>query len=122
MRVAAYWVLALALVACGGDDDDSGGGAPPAGTPVESITITARSIEFDIDEFIVEAGAEITVTFENEDEGVPHNIAFSELGVRTDVEDGPTTQQLTFTADEPGEYEFVCDAHPPQMRGRVVVR
>jgi plastocyanin len=54
---------------------------------------------------------------------VPHNIAFPEIDdAATELTDGPDTHQLTFTAPAPGEYDFQCDAHPPQMSGTMIVR
>ena len=70
----------------------------------------------------------MTVSYDNES-SIPHNIAFYEgdartdpiLG-RTDVETGPAVQDLTFTApSEPGSYLFVCEVHPDDMQGTLVV-
>jgi plastocyanin len=110
----------VVLSACGDDGDDSDQAAVE---PVSEITITATGIAFDVDQFTVTSGDEITITFDNQHEGVPHNISFE--GVEdgaTELAEGPDAQQLTFTAPAPGEYEFQCDAHPPQMRGTMVVR
>ena len=35
--------------------------------------------------------------------------------------EGPVTQELTFTLDEPGEVTYVCDVHPAMMRGTITV-
>jgi plastocyanin len=111
--------LLLALVACTDD------GPVDAGDPVTEITITSTKTEFDVEAFTVPAGAEITVTYDNRHAGVPHNVHFQLPGdddPKTELKPGPDTQTVTFTApDEPGEYEFICDAHPGQMRGTMVV-
>lgn len=118
-------LLALALVvaiaaACGGDDDDSDSASSE---PVSEITIAAPAISFDVDEFTVSSGEQITVTLDNQHDGVPHNISFDGVeDAATELTEGPDTQTLTFTAPAPGEYEFQCDAHPPQMRGTMIVR
>ena len=108
------------MAACG-DDDESSDSA--SSEPVSEITITAPAISFDIDEFTVSSGDEITVTFDNQHDGIPHNISFEDIdGAATELAEGPDIQELTFTAPAPGEYEFQCDAHPPQMRGTMIVR
>ena len=115
----ALIVVAHLLIACG-DDDDSG---EDPSEPVSEITITATGLSFDVDEFTVSSGDEITVTFDNQHDGVPHNIAFEDIeSAATELAEGPETQAVTFIAPSPGEYEFQCDAHPPQMRGTMIVR
>lgn len=110
----------MLAIACGDDDDSN---KPDASQePVSEITITANGIAFDTDQFTVSSGEEITVTFDNQHDGVPHNISFEDIeDAATELTEGPDTQQLTFTAPAPGEYEFQCDAHPPQMRGTMTV-
>ena len=113
--------VSILFAACGGDDDDSSDSA--LSEPVSEITITAPAISFDIDEFTVSSGDEITVTFDNQHDGIPHNISFEDIdGAATELAEGPDIQELTFTTPAPGEYEFQCDAHPPQMRGTMIVR
>jgi plastocyanin len=109
------------MVGCTGDDDDSDESDDLQ--PVSEITITATGLSFDVEQFVVSSGDEITVTFDNQHDGVPHNIAFPEIDdAATELTDGPDTHQLTFTAPAPGEYDFQCDAHPPQMSGTMIVR
>ena len=117
---------ALALVvavaaACGADDD--GSESESSSEPVSEITITAPAISFDIDEFTVSSSDQVTVTLDNQHDGVPHNISFEGVeDATTELTEGPDVKTLTFTAPAPGEYEFQCDAHPPQMRGTMIVR
>lgn len=94
-----------------------------------SITTTADApLSFDTTTLEATTGADVTVSYDNES-SIPHNIAFYEgdartdpiLG-RTDVETGPAVQDLTFTApSEPGSYLFVCEVHPDDMQGTLVV-
>jgi plastocyanin len=120
-QVICTLAFLVALIVGCGDDDDSAESEDLQ--PVSEITITAVGIAFDIDEFTVSSGEEITITFDNQHDGVPHNISFADIqDAATELTDGPDTQQLTFTAPAPGEYEFQCDAHPPQMSGTMVVR
>jgi plastocyanin len=90
--------------------------------PVTSLTITSTDLSFDIEAFEVPVGEEVTVTYENEHEGVPHNLHVDTGGPdepTTEVVDGPVTQELTFTLDEAGEVPYVCDVHPATMRGTI---
>jgi cytochrome c oxidase subunit II len=115
------------------EPDEGPGGAPgePGGPDgPEPTTIVGQDIEFDVTEFSVPAGAPVTVVFDNRDEGIPHNIAFytddsaDEVidGAQAEVVEGPTQQELTFTApDEAGEYYYQCDVHPDQMNGTLIV-
>lgn len=125
--------LGILTAACGNDDDPTFAQTPggtaggseesageTAGTPA-SVALTADDIAFDRDRIEVAAGEEITVTFENLDDGVQHNfhVEAGEVDVATDIAPGPDTQDLTFAVDESGT--FICDVHPDQMTGEVVV-
>ena len=111
-------VLALAglATACGGDDDVAEGPADP----VTELTITSPDTSFDIEHFKVPAGEEITITYANEDDGISHNWNLKGVdGAKTELERGSNEQTVSFTIDDPGEYEYVCDVHPVQMKGTV---
>ncbi|MEN6341362.1 MAG: cupredoxin domain-containing protein [Methanospirillum sp.] len=75
------------------------------------------------------AGAQVTVTFNNMDSGVPHNFAvYTDSSATTPIfkgpiVTGPTTTTYTFTAPStPGTYFFRCDVHPTIMTGTFVVQ
>lgn len=97
----------------GGDGGEQGGGG---------LTISAEDIAFSTDTLTASSG-EFTVTFENNDDGIQHNFHVTVDGedFKTEIEQGPTTQELELAIDEPGEYAFVCDVHPAQMTGTLVV-
>jgi plastocyanin len=98
---------------------------------VQEVTIVARNVLFDLDTITVKAGAQVKLTVDNQDKGVPHNWALyesEEAATRgeppiasTAVETGPVVQELTFPAPEPGEYFFRCDVHPTTMAGKFIV-
>ncbi len=109
----------LAVSACGASDDGGSLRAPEG--PVTEITITSPDLSFDIEAFEVPVGEPVTITYENAQEGVAHNIRVDTGGEDepvTEVANGVVTQELTFTLDEPGEVAYLCDVHP-QMRGTV---
>jgi plastocyanin len=108
--------------------------APAATTApaAETVEITAiPHIKFDKDTITVKAGSQVTLTFTNNDNGVPHNwAAYTDStastpipGAKTEVCTGPCQQQITFTApSQPGNYFFQCDIHPAAMKGTLVVQ
>jgi plastocyanin len=66
----------------------------------------------------VSAGAAFQIEFDNQDEGVPHNVAVyrdesaEESLFVGDLVDGPTTVTYDVPALDVGEYYFRCDVHP----------
>ncbi len=113
-------LVALLLAACGGGDDGDAAAGPAE--PVTAITITSTDLSFDIESFAVPVGEEVTLTYENDHEGVPHNVHLDTGGddePTTEVAKGPVTQELAFTLDEAGEVTYLCDIHPATMRGTV---
>lgn len=105
------------LVACGGDDVDPG-------PPVAAATITSTGSDFDIEAFAVRVAEEVTVTYDNQDDGVAHNLRFDVKGEedpQTTTANGPDTQTISFSVPDAGSYTYICDVHPAAMRGTLVV-
>jgi plastocyanin len=100
----------------GGEGGEGGGG------PV----VVAKALAFDTDEIDLPAGQPTALTFDNEDAGVPHNIAIynddslSETLFQGEQFPGIATQEYAIPALEAGTYYFHCDVHPT-MSGTVVV-
>jgi plastocyanin len=93
-----------------------------AGAASTDITISARDIAFDTSALAAPAGQEVTLTFVNNDDAVPHNFHLSGSGgidAKTDIFPGSDgrSRTLRFTLDRPGTYTFVCDVHRGQMSG-----
>lgn len=90
---------------------------------VYEFTVRATDFEFiSEDELIVPAGAEVEITFINEDEGVSHTLTFEEEDLGgTSVIEGVSIETISFTAPEvEGEYEYYCELHP-SMTGILMV-
>jgi plastocyanin len=97
--------------------------------PSAEWTIVASGIRFDLETIIVPAGQPVTVTFDNQDAGVPHN--FTVWPDETTAQGGDTSKALhagstfagaaerdeQFTAPDAGEYFFNCTVHPTAMTG-----
>lgn len=100
-----------------------------AGGGTTSVSLSAQNIAFDTSTITVPAGADVTVNFDNEDNGIPHNFAVytdssaSQSIFVGDTITGPDTTTYTFTApSDPGTYYFRCDVHPEQMNGDFIVQ
>jgi plastocyanin len=93
------------------------------------VTIVGKNLQFDPRAVNASPGAQVTVTFDNQDAGVLHNIQFfgnknrSSTLAKSDVSAGPTQHTVNFTAPTaPGTYPFICDVHPDTMTGNLVVK
>lgn len=112
-------VLVAGLAACGGDDAPSA--APADCTRIEGgeATIVAENLKWDVECFRAPVGTTITFTVENRDRSVGHNLAIGGPSgdAKTDIEQGPVTQTLTYEATEPGPHPFECEPHASMMEG-----
>ncbi|HLG12724.1 MAG TPA: cupredoxin domain-containing protein [Dehalococcoidia bacterium] len=104
-----------------------GGGGPNEGEPT-NVTIVAQNLKFDKDSITANAGLEVTVTLDNRDAGVLHNVAFytnrsaSSKIFGGGIITGPATEKFSFPAPAAGSYFFRCDVHPDTMTGAFIVR
>jgi LysM repeat protein/plastocyanin len=98
------------------------------GSPVATVNLTARNMAFSMSMITVPAGAQVTIVFDNEDAGVPHNFAVyadssaQQAIFRGQIVTGPAMTTYSFTApSQPGTYFFRCDIHFTRMTGQFVV-
>jgi plastocyanin len=104
--------------------EEGGPGGP--GGPGGGVTVVAQNIAFDISRIELHPGVPTTLTFENRDAGVQHNIAiYSNSSLdqglfEGELVTGPDTAQYEIPPLEPGEYYFQCNVHPT-MNGTVVI-
>ena len=117
--------LILVLAACGGDDSDTSDASDNAGTdtaeesaadetedssssgeaaPNNEVTVIGSNFDFDQDEYVVQSGEEVTLTYVNE-EGI-HGISIDEFDVNMQGEG-----EVTFVPEEPGEYKIYCNVY-----------
>src|SRR5512132_1418914 len=103
------------------------GGTGPGGPggPGGGVTVVAQNIAFDTSTIRL-ATVPTTITFENRDAGVQHDIAiYSDSSLADELFDGelvtgPATVDYAVPALPPGEHYFQCNVHPT-MNGSVVV-
>jgi Copper binding proteins, plastocyanin/azurin family. len=90
------------------------------------LTVAAKSLAFDTKEIDIPAGQPTTITFDNQDAGVLHNIAIyndasaSKILFQGEQFPGVDSREYQIPALDPGTYYFRCDVHNT-MNGSVVV-
>ena len=96
----------------------------PTGPAAGALTLAAENNEFSTDQLAVPADQPFTLTLENRDEGIPHNVSIYRDGEAVftgEIFNGVDTFDYEIPALEPGEYEFRCDVHPTTMVGTLTV-
>jgi plastocyanin len=98
------------------------------GPPPEAITVVASGLQFDTADLMLTADAAVSLTLQNEDAGIQHNLSIYQDEAATqpifqgEIFAGPATKVYSFTESAPpGHYFFHCDVHPQQMHGTVTV-
>jgi hypothetical protein len=107
---------------------------PPTQGPIEGcgddgevqLTVTAPAIAFDPTCLVAPVAEPFTITFNNEDSANAHNLAVfddptGEPFAATELKTGPYTDELQVDPLDQGDYVFLCQAHPDQMRGTLTV-
>jgi plastocyanin len=99
----------------------SGSAAPSGGGG--GVAIAAQGVQFDVDELVAPADTEFQIAFDNQDQGVPHDVDVRDSGgdVLDDNEivTGPTQTTYDVPALPAGEYVFICSVHP-NMTGTLI--
>jgi len=104
----------------------TGGEPPSAGGVAEPSTVVAQNVAFDTNTIALPAGQLATITFDNRDAGVQHNIMITTDDTLTTVLfngeliTGPATIEYQIPPIDAGEYYFLCLVHPT-MNGTVTV-
>jgi plastocyanin len=111
--------------AAAAEESPEGEESPAAGGG--QVDISAEGIQFDTDAFELPAEEEVTIVFENRDEGIPHNVAIYTDDTATEdvfvgeIFPGTETMEYVFTSPSAGTFFFRCDVHPTQMTGTVTI-
>ncbi len=101
-------------------------GAPPPGGPAAEITITAAGVAFTTPDVKAPAGSPIKIHFDNQDNGIPHNVKiFKDSASGPVVFDGKVfpgvaTEDYDVGPLAAGTYPFICFVHP-NMTGTLTV-
>lgn len=98
---------------------------PPPPPATQSLTIAAQDIAFVPASSTLAIGVPATITFDNRDAGVRHDLEiYGPNGFvgKTSVIIGPATDAMSFTPTVPGTYTLQCSVHPRIMHGTIVVQ
>lgn len=103
------------------------GDATGGGGEVETITLTAKNLEFLETSLEAPAGSAFDIAFENQDSGTLHNVSiYTDESANESLYKGgffsSGTQTENVPALEAGTYYFRCDVHPTTMHGDLTVR
>ena len=149
MTLALALVLAVTLAACGGGGDEDGGSggtdtatetetateAPDGGGASTELTLTApvgaSNDGFAETTLTAPADTAFTITFDNQDEGIPHNVKIFEGDDTSatpvyapegdELITGPDTAVYEVPALPAGTYTYNCLSHPTTMVGTLTV-
>ncbi len=96
-----------------------------SGGATAGVKIVASGIQFTTTAVTAPAGQAFTLTFSNQDAGVPHNVDIKDSSgatvYKTDIITGVTDKDFQAPALKAGSYTFVCDVHP-NMTGTLTVK
>ena len=79
-----------------------------------SHTVIGVNYAFEPSVVTVNSGDNVTLTFNNEDGGIDHNIEVGKLFTSAEC-NGPCSITVTFVAPAPGEYQLFCITHPDMV-------
>jgi plastocyanin len=129
LLVMALNISAIGLVACTSAPTSTPAPTPTPTANAVTIDLVAKNIAFDKSTITVPAGAQVTINFDNQDSGIPHNFAvYTNASASTSIFvgqiiTGPKTITYTFVAPATqGTYFFRCDVHPKAMTGTFIVQ
>lgn len=117
-RAGVLVTIALVVAACSPAEPTPGAAVVGSSGAPGELTIVARNILFDPPALSVPAGIPLTITFDNQEAGIPHNLRllgdaqFSTTLVESEIVAGPATLQLAVPGLVPGRYRFGCSVHP----------
>ncbi|MHB8683274.1 MAG: cupredoxin domain-containing protein [Dehalococcoidia bacterium] len=98
--------------------------ATPARPAAQSRTLVAHDVTFAPASLSAAAGVALTITLDNQDAGVQHDLVIfnpqGAVAAETALTTGPAAASVTFTPG-PGTYAFKCSVHPQQMNGVLIV-
>lgn len=117
-RLVVAAIVLSSVVGCGGAVATAAPApAAPAG-PAQELAIVARDVAFQPASLGAESGVPLRVTFDQQDTGIPHNLALyagpdlSDELAKTPIVSEPTLQVLDVPGLIPGRYQFRCEVHP----------
>jgi plastocyanin len=120
---AMFLPAALAMSVLGLTGEGASGAAAPTPSATcapqgTALSIVANDDKYDKDCLAAPADQAFTIDFDNQDRGIPHNVAIYDKanGNKTlfqgEIIYGPEKTTYSVPAQAKGTYEFRCDPHP----------
>ena len=95
------------------------------GTGGTALQLKAQNIAWDVTSLSAPAKTAFTISLDNEDNGVPHDLAITDSSgkqlFKGDIVTGVATKTYDIPALPAGTYKFACTIHP-QMTGQLTVQ
>ncbi|MFN2590844.1 MAG: cupredoxin domain-containing protein [Actinomycetota bacterium] len=98
---------------------EGGGAGEPGGGAGGGVSVVAKGLAFQPTEVTAPGGGQVTISLDNQDSGLLHNIhvfrgedATAPSLFAGPIITGPAKQEYSFAAPPPGAYFFHCDVHP----------
>ncbi|MGH2573853.1 MAG: cupredoxin domain-containing protein [Actinomycetota bacterium] len=124
---AGLAVVAAGIVAFTFGDVGPEGELPHDDGRAVSVALAASGSAFVQTELTFPAGSEVTIEFQNEDQGVQHNFVLFDGPDASapelfsgEIITGTASTEYTFRAPPPGTYFFYCAVHPTTMTGTAI--
>jgi plastocyanin len=113
-------ILAAILGACSNDDEEATPDGGDTSEPTETVEVEMTIEDFSFEPAVIDAGLgdEVFVEIANDGE-VEHTFTVSEFFVDETLESGQD-MDVTFVANDPGDFTFFCRNHP-DMQGTLRV-
>ncbi len=108
----------------------AGGTVSPGGTaaaPAGAIVIVATDNKFDKTEITIRANEPASITLQNRGSAI-HNWHLLNVkdkdgkDITTQLLTGGQSETITFTITQRGTFDYQCDVHPTEMRGKLTVQ
>jgi plastocyanin len=101
-----------------------GGTQPPEGSG-PPVVLVAKDVAFQPGKIGVPANVPFTLTLDNRDAGIPHNVEVKDGSgttlVKSEIVTGPARVEIAMPALPPGDYPFNCTIHP-NMVGAIIAQ
>ncbi len=70
---------------------------------------------------IVKKGDLVKLRLTNTDTMMKHDLVIQDLDLKTSLLEPGETTEIIFSANQEGEYDYLCTVHPDQMIGKIVI-
>ena len=103
------------------------GGAAAAASAAQQITIIARDNVFDKRELTIQVNQSVALTLQNQGSAIHNWEVINQKDkdgntIQTELIAGGRSDTIVFTIDRTGTFDYYCEVHPVEMRGKLIVR